>query len=59
MKIRNYKEKDEDKNRGKKRYRERIAQEKEAEEEIKEFKNEDIPNDSDTNRQYGERLIRR
>lgn len=59
MKEKNYKEQEQDKQRGKKKYRERLAQEREAEQEIKEFTNENIPDASDTDRQYGERLIRR
>ncbi len=39
MKEKNYKEQEQDKNRGKKKYRERLAQEREAEEEIKQYEN--------------------
>lgn len=37
MKEKNYKEQEQDKTRGKKKYRERLVQEREAEQEIKEF----------------------
>lgn len=37
MKEKNYKEQEQDKTRGKKKYRERLAQEREAEQEIKEY----------------------
>jgi hypothetical protein len=60
MKEKTYKERDNEKARGKKRYQERVIEEHEAEKEIKEFdRHEDIPNESRTDRQYGVGFIYR
>jgi len=60
MKQKTNREKENEKTRGKKRFIERVAEEKEAEQQIKEFdRNEDITDESGVDRQYGERLIRR
>ena len=51
--FKNYKEQDNDKNRGKKRYRKRIVEEQEAEQEIKEYDRQepiDRVNDSHSTR---------
>lgn len=53
VKQKTHRELDNDQRRGKKRLRERLAQTKEAELEIKEYKNEDIPDDSRVSRQHG------
>lgn len=59
-KQKNHKELEGEKLRGKRRFIERVAEEKEAEQQIKEFdRNEDITDESGVDRQYGERLIRR
>lgn len=55
--IKTYKEYDTEKNRGKKRYIERIIEEKEADKEIKEY--EDSTDESGTDRLDGERPIGR
>ena len=60
MKQKTNREKENEKTRGKKRFIERVAEEKEAEQQIKEFdRNEDITDESGVDRQYGERIIRR
>lgn len=60
QKIKSNREKEKEKERGKKRYLERVIEESEAEQQIKEFdRNENVPDESGTNRLDGFRPIRR
>lgn len=60
LKQKTYKERESEKTRGKKRYIERVVEEQEAEQEIKEYdRNEDIPDERELNRPYGVGFIDR